>query len=192
VSCAPGTPPLKVILLGEASVGKTSILSRILNSTFPDDPQSTVQRSYYMKTFTVQGAQVQVSLWDTAGQERYRALVRSYSRQAAAALIVFDASEKLDCESLEPWIHSVHLESPDALICIVGNKCDLPFAVKQRDVHGWAERAGFMCSFVSALTGDGIADLFDGVVSAIAAPTRTVLVPEGIEFTRESWERSCC
>jgi small GTP-binding protein len=106
-------PPLKVILFGEVSVGKTSILSRLLNSTFADDPQSTVQRSYYMKTFTVEGLQVNVSLWDTAGQERYRSLAPLYSRHTAAALIVFDASEKLDFVSL---------------ICMVGNKCDLRLA----------------------------------------------------------------
>jgi small GTP-binding protein len=186
------TQAFKVILLGDTSVGKTSILVRFQHGTFSYDLPSTVGASFFTKSFSVRDIQVNLSLWDTAGQERYRCLVPMYSRHCAAALIVFDASEELHFDSLEQWIQPVRLEAPDALIVIVGNKCDLPIAVDQRDIRNWAKKAGFLCTFVSALQGTGIQDLFNSVAMAVAAPTPTVLHPERRELSIERRSNSCC
>jgi small GTP-binding protein len=180
-------------LLGDTAVGKTCILSRFQHGTFSYDHQGTVGASFFTKAFIIQGVSVNLSLWDTAGQERYRCLAPMYSRHCSAALVVFDASQQLDIDALEQWIQPVRPEAPDALIVIVGNKCDLPLAVEQRDVRNWAKRAGFMCVFVSALSGTGIQDLFTTVATAVAGPSPTPPKQENRlkELTLDR-EDSCC
>jgi Ras-related protein Rab-5C len=173
-------------------VGKTSILTRLQHDTFSPDEQPTIGGSFFTKAFSIQGVQVNLSLWDTAGQERYRSLVPMYSRHCAAALIVFDASTKLDFTSLEHWIHPVRQEAPDAVIVIVGNKCDLPLAVDPRDVKNWAKRSGFLCLFVSALTGSGISELFEAIATSLAIATPSPPGTEKMDITVDSGSRRCC
>jgi small GTP-binding protein len=172
-------------------VGKTCILTRVQYDTFSRDVQPTIGRSFFTKAFTIEGVPVNLSLWDTAGQEKYRFLVPLYSRNCAAALIVFDASAKLDFGSLEQWVHLVRQEAPDAVIAIVGNKCDLPLAVEQREVRGWAKKAGFLCLFVSALNGTGIDELFESVAAAVALAPAAPHTKRN-ETPTDTAQRGCC
>ncbi|CAF3978246.1 unnamed protein product [Rotaria magnacalcarata] len=84
----------KVVLLGEGSVGKTSIVLRYTEDLFNDKHIETEQASFRTKKVILDGRRVELSIWDTAGQERYRALGPLYFREANGAILVFDITDE--------------------------------------------------------------------------------------------------
>lgn len=185
-------PEFKVISVGETAVGKTSIIMRFQHNVFLPEHQATVGASYITKTVETPHGQANLMLWDTAGQERYRSLVPMYARSAAVALIVFDVSEKATFEELGNWVEAVRQDAPDdCSLFIVGNKIDLPFAVDKSDVQRWAHREKVKLMFVSALTGEGINELFNEVANVL--PTRRYS-PAVQEFIHDGNEKKgdCC
>ena len=80
----------KVIIVGDSAVGKTSIIMRFHRNAFFPDHQATVGASFISKTIETKHGNVVLNTWDTAGQEKYRSLVPMYSRNASAAIVVFD------------------------------------------------------------------------------------------------------
>ena len=87
----------KVVLLGESGVGKTSIISRLINNVFGENIISTTGASYAGKTMTFdefEGKAIKFEIWDTAGQEQYRSLTKIFYKDAAAAILVYDITRK--------------------------------------------------------------------------------------------------
>ena len=93
----------KVILLGESSVGKSSILQRFTKDEFKDVLVSTVSEYYTEKKLDINGIEVSLEIWDTAGQERYRTLVRNYYKGSKAAILVYDISQKITFDELKNY-----------------------------------------------------------------------------------------
>lgn len=84
----------KVILIGETSVGKSSILNRYTKDTFSDLTVSTITEVFTEKNVEVKGNQMKLQIWDTAGEERYRSIVKSYFNNCVAAIIVYDITNR--------------------------------------------------------------------------------------------------
>ena len=93
----------KVILLGESSVGKSSIIQRFIKDEFKDVLVSTVSEYYTEKKLEINGVEVNLEIWDTAGQERYRTLVRNYYKGSKAAILVYDISQKITFDELKNY-----------------------------------------------------------------------------------------
>lgn len=163
-------PEYKIIFVGDTAVGKTSIIMRIQHDMFLPDHQSTVGASFVTKIVETSYGEIKVNIWDTAGQEKYRSLVPMYTRSAAAALIVFDLSDKKSFEEVKIWVNDVKQEMPDdCVIFVVGNKSDLPIDIKRDEAFDWSQKENVQMMFVSALNGNGIDDLFNSVVNTISA-----------------------
>ena len=94
------TEYFKVILVGDSSVGKTSLISMYAKSTFSDQPETTIGPQFTTRYVEVPetGQRIKLQIWDTAGQEKYRSVAPIYYRDAAAAICVFDVTNK---DSLE-------------------------------------------------------------------------------------------
>jgi len=104
----------KVILLGESSVGKSSILQRFTKDEFKDVLVSTVSEYYTEKKLDINGIEVILEIWDTAGQERYRTLVRNYYKGSKAAILVYDISQKITFDELKNyWYKEIKENCPD-------------------------------------------------------------------------------
>ena len=104
----------KVILLGESSVGKSSIIQRFIKDEFKDVLVSTVSEYYTEKKLDINGIQVSLEIWDTAGQERYRTLVRNYYKGSKAAILVYDISQKITFDELKNyWYKEIKENCPD-------------------------------------------------------------------------------
>ena len=104
----------KVILLGESSVGKSSILQRFTKDEFKDVLVSTVSEYYTEKKLDINGIEVNLEIWDTAGQERYRTLVRNYYKGSKAAILVYDISQKITFDELKNyWYKEIKENCPD-------------------------------------------------------------------------------
>ena len=100
--------PYKVILVGCQSVGKSSLLHRIISSNF--DPNFTTTIGVDFKTVVVPLGvkQIALQIWDTAGQERYRAITSAYYRGAVGALLLYDLSKHSTYENVERWLRELH------------------------------------------------------------------------------------
>lgn len=82
----------KFILVGDAAVGKTSILSRFLKTSFDRNTDTTLGVEFGQRTMDINGRQIKMQVWDTAGQEEFRSMTRAYYRSSAAALVVYDCT----------------------------------------------------------------------------------------------------
>ena len=122
----------KVVVLGEARVGKTSLIARLCLDQFSDRVESTVNAAVTKKDIILSsGGAIRLNIWDTAGQEKYHAMLTSYYKNALGALIVFDLTDVTSFEIMKAWIKELNEECPGISIVIVGNKCDM---IKNRHV----------------------------------------------------------
>ena len=86
--------PYKIILLGETSVGKSSILTRYTKDIFTELTVSTIQEFYTEKEIEIRGSPMKFQIWDTAGQEKFRSIVKNYYLGSIAAILVYDITNR--------------------------------------------------------------------------------------------------
>lgn len=160
----------RAVTIGDSSVGKTCIINRFLRDTFDVDEPNTIGALYDSFVQEHNGKVIEIQLWDTAGQEQYRALGPVYFRSAAAALVVFDLTNRESFNNLADWIKAFRSVGGDnTILIVIGNKCDLPDRqIQTAEAKEWAKDHD--CSYVetSAKTGQGIKVLFDALVTSIA------------------------
>lgn len=116
----------KIVLLGDTSVGKSSICSRFTSDEFNEFNEPTIGAAFLSKTIIIDDENHRLEIWDTAGQERYKALAPMYYRGAAAAVVVYDITSEQSFTGAKKWIEELKEKGMDNLVIIlVGNKCDL-------------------------------------------------------------------
>lgn len=120
-------PTLKILTLGDASVGKTSVLLRFAENDFPTATMPTIGIEYKTKTITLENREVKLQVWDTAGQERYhKTLANTFYRRANGILLVFDLSDRSTFNHVENWMKQIKNKADEKVaILLVGNKMDL-------------------------------------------------------------------
>ena len=116
----------KLIIIGDAGVGKSSILKRAVKNIFEDNYQATIGFEFLLMHFQVNDLKIKFQIWDTCGQEMYRSLVQGFYHNTSLALLVYDINKKPTFESLDIWLKDLkqHTEQ-DLPVFIVGNKNDL-------------------------------------------------------------------
>eukprot|EP00435_Cladocopium_sp_Y103_P036831 s2891_g9.t1 len=117
----------KVVLVGDATVGKTHLLSRYVKGTLPKAPTATIGVEFATRTIPLAvGGTVKAQIWDTAGQERYRAITSSHYRRAVGALLVYDVTRNATFQNCLKWLEELRQNAePNIIIMLVGNKLDL-------------------------------------------------------------------
>ena len=117
---------LNILLVGDANVGKTSILLKYTENFFPNQYQATIGVEYKMKIIKLNNMNIKLQIWDTAGQERYKSIAKNFFHSANGVFLVFDITNKQSFENLNKWIEDVKENSPkDCKYIIIGNKSDL-------------------------------------------------------------------
>lgn len=117
---------LKIVLVGDSGVGKTSIISRFTRNKFNPDSSPTIGVEFATKALKIDDQNVKTQLWDTGGQERFRAITQAYYRGALGAIILYDITSSLTFESVKQWLKEVRdFSTEEALVMLIGNKCDL-------------------------------------------------------------------
>ncbi|CAL8263046.1 unnamed protein product [Merluccius merluccius] len=115
----------KVILVGNSSVGKTSLLKRFCDDRFCHDTSATVGVDYSVKTILVDNSQVALQVWDTAGQERYRSITKQFFRRADGIVVMYDITSELSFTGVRQWLASVQEGADEDIpIMLLGNKTD--------------------------------------------------------------------
>ena len=156
---------LKIVLIGESAVGKTSLISQFIDQVFQDDQQSTIGGTFSTKIIKCgNGKILKLEIWDTAGQERYRSVTKLFYKDANAALLVYDISNKYTFEELQNyWIDQVRDSAPkDIILAIVANKSDLIESeqVDEAMAREFAKDNGALFALTSAKTTSGVESLF--------------------------------
>merc|ERR1712232_312014 len=154
---------IKIVILGEGRVGKTSLLNRFVNCEFNEYEASSVSAAYLERSLTINGQQVRLSLWDTAGQERFHSLAPMYYRDALGALIVYDITDRESLEKAKRWLNELYTANrKDMIITLVGNKVDLEESrqVEKGDANLYAKEQQLAFFETSAKSGENIDELF--------------------------------
>ncbi|KAM4021396.1 ras-related protein Rab-43 [Anomaloglossus baeobatrachus] len=116
----------KIVLIGDAGVGKTCVVQRFKSGVFVERQGNTIGVDFTMKTLDIQGKRVKLQIWDTAGQERFRTITQSYYRSANGAIIAFDITKKKSFESVPRWIEDVRKYAGSNIVqLLIGNKSDM-------------------------------------------------------------------
>jgi len=164
---------LKLLLIGDAGVGKSSILLRFTDDTFDKHLQSTIGVDFKVKMVKKNGKDVKITIWDTAGQERFRTLTSSYYRGAQGIMLVYDVTRRDTFEHLHTWLEEVEVYCPssgkEVVKLLVANKIDKD---EDREVSwsegaAWARGRGMLFIEASAKTNVGINQVFNEVVQKI-------------------------
>ena len=144
---------IKMILLGETAVGKTSIISRYVENTFSSDLMSSTSMTYVQKNITIDKQKIQLNIWDTVGQERYRSLSKLFFKDTKIVVLVYSITNLQSFEGLTYWLN-LYKESigDEAILGVVGNKSDLFLKQEVDEEKGeeFAKNNGAIFSLVSA------------------------------------------
>ncbi|XP_034952609.1 ras-related protein Rab-18-B-like [Chelonus insularis] len=161
---------LKILMIGESNVGKSSTLLRFTEDEFNENMQSTVGMDYKTKQITIDGNTVKLAIWDTAGQERFRTLTPSYYRDGQGAILMYDVTDKNTFIKLETWLDELntYCNKLDIVKMVVGNKIDLPNReVTTEEGLSFARRHQTLYIESSAKTADGVKCCFEELVQKI-------------------------
>ena len=117
----------KIILLGDSSVGKTSMIIRFCDGEFNGEGTATVGIDTKTKYLKRNGKKIELGIWDTAGQERFRSLAKNFYTAVDGILLVFDEGNKSSFKHIKNWVNEINnnIDIKQVSIIIVGNKCDL-------------------------------------------------------------------
>uniref|UniRef100_A0A8C5IC74 RAB31, member RAS oncogene family n=1 Tax=Junco hyemalis TaxID=40217 RepID=A0A8C5IC74_JUNHY len=161
---------LKVCLLGDTGVGKSSIVCRFVQDHFDHNISPTIGASFMTKTVPCGNELHKFLIWDTAGQERFHSLAPMYYRGSAAAVIVYDITKQDSFHTLKKWVKELKEHGPENIVmAIAGNKCDLSDIreVPMKDAKEYAESIGAIVVETSAKNAVNIEELFQGISQQI-------------------------
>ena len=118
---------LKIILLGEVAVGKTSLINIFIEPNFNKNISPTLSPSYLTKLVEYENKTFLLSIWDTAGQEQYRAMNKIFIKNSNIILFIYDITNKSSLKELSFWIKYVEtcIGKDSAVYGVIGNKLDL-------------------------------------------------------------------
>jgi len=158
----------KLVLVGDAMVGKSSLIIRYADNTFVDEEVGSIGADFKVSFVNVEKKRIKIQIWDTAGQEKFRVMTSSYFGGANAVIVVFDVSKEKSFQSVPKWISEAKRFSDkqkDIAFFIIGNKIDLNAqrVVSAEDAEKLAAQNAAVYFEVSAKTGTQVAHAFTSI-----------------------------
>ncbi|KAK3340108.1 ras family-domain-containing protein [Neurospora tetraspora] len=182
---------VKLVLLGEAAVGKSSLVLRFVNNDFQENKEPTIGAAFLTQKCNLPTRTIKFEIWDTAGQERFASLAPMYYRNAQAALVVYDLTKPTSLIKAKHWVAELQRQaSPGIVIALVGNKLDLTSdsagsaevsgdgddtaedsgdarKISTEEAKTYAEEEGLLFFETSAKTGHNVTEVFTAIANAI-------------------------
>jgi Ras-related protein Rab-5C len=181
------TTSVKLVLLGEAAVGKSSLVLRFVSDDFQENKEPTIGAAFLTQKCSLPSRTIKFEIWDTAGQERFASLAPMYYRNAQAALVVYDVTKPTSFIKARHWVNELKAQaSPGIIIALVGNKLDLvdegnedEGAESMRKVdteegQKLADDEGLLFFETSAKSGHNVLQVFLAIANKIPEETRKV------------------
>lgn len=161
-------PLLKVVVVGDGTVGKTTLIRRYCEGKFHASRVATIGVDFYTQRVELPGGPIKLSIWDMAGQEHFQVVRAGFYGGSRAAALVCDGTSPQSLVSLKGWCEEVLRAVPKQKMLVVCNKIDLERAFRPALGRAFANfiRAPYLET--SALTGEGVPELFE-TLAALAA-----------------------
>ena len=190
----------KFIVIGSSGVGKTAILTRLVDHVFTGESQSTIGVEFIATQINVEGSVFRLQIWDTAGQERFRAIAKAYFRSAIGVMLVFDLTDRKSFDDLNGWLNDVHAHcDPNVVVTLIGNKSDLENSrkVSESEARAFADLHQLQYLETSALDGSNVELAFQTAASNVLRKLDTVKEmmkrrPESVLEERDTQKESDC
>ena len=156
---------VKLIVVGETNVGKTSLIKQYIDHTFVEEKTATIGYDTIQKQIDINGKSLRLNIWDTCGQEQYRTINQMFVENSKMALLVYDVTDRETFEELKKyWYHYItdSLEE-EVIIGIAGNKCDLyeEEQVKMEEGKEYAQLIGAVFKETTAKNDEAITELIE-------------------------------
>ncbi|CAK4031493.1 Vacuolar sorting-associated 21 [Lecanosticta acicola] len=195
---------VKLVLLGEAAVGKSSLVLRFVNNDFQPNKEPTIGAAFLTQKCQLPSRTIKFEIWDTAGQERFASLAPMYYRNAQSALVVYDITKPSSLVKAKHWVAELQRQaSPGIVIALVGNKLDLceddagaeageaedggeneteeePGTARKvsiKEAKAYADEENLLFFETSAKTGHNVSEVFTAIANAI--PETSLKGPRG-------------
>ena len=183
---------VRVVLIGDSQVGKTSLVQRFVRSSFEKQQRSTIGAVFHTYERSYNGTDVVMQIWDTAGQEKYRSLGPIYYRNSVAGICVFDMTNKETLSGLEKWISEFRKQTNDPILYIVGNKIDIQdkITVTEEEAKAFSKSQNAKLIFSSAKTGENVQEIFESIFQDLGANGKFEVKKELAK--NEDKGNSCC
>ena len=161
---------VKIIIVGNSNVGKTNIVTRYVKGEFSNEYMITIGMDFLTCNLELDNKIFKLRLWDTAGSEKFRSVTRGYYSNTCYALIVYDITDDSSFNSVKQWIEDVQsFANKDTNLVLVGNKVDLnnKRKISKEEGQNLATEYGMDFYESSALTGENINDIFEGICQKV-------------------------
>ena len=161
---------VKIIIVGNSNVGKTNIVTRYVKGEFSNEYMITIGMDFLTCNLELDNKIFKLRLWDTAGSEKFRSVTRGYYSNTCYALIVYDITDDSSFNSVKQWIEDVQsFANKDTNLVLVGNKVDLnnKRKISKEEGQNLAKEYGMDFYESSALTGENINDIFEGICQKV-------------------------
>src|SRR3972149_1021421 len=119
---------IKLLIIGDSGVGKSSILLQFVENTFTDNFISTIGIDFRVRTIVIDEKRIKLQVWDTGGQERFKTITKAYYRGAMGIILVYDVTDETSLLNIKEWIDDIKTSitsDTTSDIVIMANKCDL-------------------------------------------------------------------
>ncbi|WP_455463459.1 Rab family GTPase [Candidatus Hodarchaeum mangrovi] len=153
----------KIVMLGEGSVGKTSLIRRYVEHTFSHEYITTIGSNFLLKRLELEeGTRMTMQLWDLSGQDSFRNIRTQYYLHSRGGILVFDLTRKTTMHEMDKWYSDFTKKAGKVPLMLIGNKLDLEHErqVSVEEAKELAERISATYTETSALDGTGVEEAF--------------------------------
>jgi len=153
---------IKITILGEKNVGKTSLVYRYIENKFRESYKATLGVNLLKKDMEVDGNSVSAQIWDLGGQDSFKSLRKLYLEGSNGALVIFDLTERKTFDKLNEWVDSFKEARGEQPMVLIGNKSDLENQRKitEKEASDYAKDNNMELILTSAKTGQNVEDAF--------------------------------
>lgn len=196
---------LKVIILGDSGVGKTSLMQQYVNKKFSTQYKATIGADFLTKELTLDERKVVMQIWDTAGQERFQSLGVAFYRGADCCALMFDVTNQKSFDALETWhdeflIQSNTTDPENFPFMVIGNKIDTDESrrvVSTQKAQRWCQEKGNLPYFeTSAKEATGVEQAFEVIgrnaLQQDDAEGFDQEYPDGVDFSQYEQDSNSC